>query len=480
MLGEDILYRNYSGTIEELLIDFDPESFRYEYEENEKRNIQLTVYLTNRNMGIYKGLSEEAFLIWKEQVYTIKECNPQQQGDVQFKEIVAQHISFGCEDHVNYDKVEPERVYTISQYLAHGNTGQELGYEVEARGDFPKISFSGVGQQSLLAYMQTAAERFGGIFFANNKHLVIYSEAEWYKYNDIDLRYQFNTDTVKLSSNTYNLKTCIKGFGAKKEDGTFVESWYVSPNASKYGRRKAEPVSDERFKDAQSLQDYTKTKILDVPETSLEITYTGDEEIHENEMLYLIHEALGYESMLKLKRMTGYHPYTQKPPELGFSNKLADMVDIQRQAHKRYNNMNTRLESTRYEVKQATGIAETSLSGNIVQTIVTDDTPDPEPVLQATPIVKSEPTGVKDVLLAQMRDGTAVYTKTHKQAIDGLEEATTDANGLMSAEDKLNIQKLMTQGVVIYDADGKAYSLAVDAEGQLITTPVEEEGGTTE
>ncbi len=362
----DILYRNYSGTIEEHLIDFDPDSFRYEYEKNVKRNIHLTVYLTNRNSGVYKGLSEEAFLIWKGETYTIKECNPQQQGDVQFKEIAAQHISFGCADHVNYDKVEPERVYTISQYLAFGNTGQELGYTIETRGDFPTVSFSGVGQQSLLEFVQTAAEKFGGIFFANNKHLVIYSKEEWDEYKGKDLRYQFNTDNVKLYSNTYNLKTYIKGFGATKENGTVVEAVYLSPNANKYGRRKAEPVTDDRFYYAQPLMEYLKTKILDVPETSLEITYTGDEEISENEQLFFIHETMGYESMLSLERYTGYHPYTNKPPDVGFDNKLADMVDIQRQAHKRYNNMNTRLESTRYEVKQVTGIANTALSGDVV------------------------------------------------------------------------------------------------------------------
>lgn len=366
MFEEDIIYRNYSGTIEELLVDFDPDSFQYDYEENEKRNIQLTVYLTNRNMGVYKGLSEEAFLIWRNQTYVIKECNPQQTGDVQYKDIIAQHISFRSADHVQYNIVEPERVYDIWQYLRHGLEGDELGFSIEARGDFPKVSMSSVGRQSLLKYMQTAAERFGGIFFANEKHLVIYSEKEWYRYNGIDLRYQFNTDTVKLSSNTYNLKTYIKGFGATKENGTVVEAIYVSPNASKYGRRKAEPITDERFYFSANLQAYLATKILDVPETSLEIKYIGKELISENEQLYLIHEGLGYESMLKLKRMTIYHPYTHKAPELGFSNRVRDMVSIQRQAHMRYNNINERLESTRYQVQQVTGIANTALSGDVV------------------------------------------------------------------------------------------------------------------
>lgn len=347
-------------------MDFDPNSFQYDYEENEKRNIQLTVYLTNRNSGIYKGLVEEAFLIWRNQIYTIKECNPVQQGTTQYKDIIAQHISFSCIDHIQYEIIEPERVYDIWQYLNHGITGDELGFTIEARGDFPTVSMSSVGRQSLLEYVQTAADKFGGIFYANNKHLVIYSPSEWYQFKGIDLRYQFNTDTVKLSSNTYNLKTYIKGFGAKKEDGTIVEAIYVSPNASKYKRRKAKPIVDERFHYAQPLQEYLKTKILDVPETSLEITYTGDEEILENEQLYLIHEGLGYESMLNLKRMTIYHPYTRKPPKLGFSNKLVDMLTIQRQAHISYNNMNKRIDSTRYEVHQVAGIANTALGGDIV------------------------------------------------------------------------------------------------------------------
>lgn len=317
-------------------------------------------------MEFTKAYQKKPFLIWRGQIFTIKECNPQQEGTIQFKEIIAQHISFSCADHVQYNLVEQERVYDIWQYLSHGHEGDELGFTIEARGEFPTIPMSSVGRQSLLEYVQTAAEKFGGVFYANNKHLVIYSPAEWYKYNGIDLRYQFNTDTVKLSSNTYNLKTYVKGFGKTKEDGTTVEAIYISPNVNKYGRRKADPITDERFLYSESLQSYLATKILDVPETSIEIVYKGNEPIGENEQLYLVHETLGYESMLNLKRMTLFHPYTNKASEIGFSNRITDMIDIQRQVHRRYNNMNKRLESTRYEMEQVTGIANTALSGDIV------------------------------------------------------------------------------------------------------------------
>ncbi|EUJ59562.1 hypothetical protein [Listeria fleischmannii] len=40
------------------------------------------------------------------------------------------------------------------------------------------------------------------------------------------------------------------------------------------------------------------------------------------------------------------------------------------------------------------------------------------------------------ILFLKNKDSEQFYAKTHKQAIDGLNEATTTENGLMSAEDK--------------------------------------------
>ncbi|WP_088838929.1 CCA-adding enzyme [Listeria sp. ILCC792] len=84
------------------------------------------------------------------------------------------------------------------------------------------------------------------------------------------------------------------------------------------------------------------------------------------------------------------------------------------------------------------------------------------------------------IIFLKNKAGEQFYAKTHKQAIDGLNEATADANGLMSAVDKQKLDSLAVNPELSYiltSPSGLLFKLIVDDEGLLSTEKVEE-GGT--
>src|SRR5699024_11829423 len=64
-------------------------------------------------------------------------------------------------------------------------------------------------------------------------------------------------------------------------------------------------------------------------------------EIKVNSILRFIHEPLGYNTDLKVVKITEYHPLLNKPVEVDFSNEREDIISIQLDINKKLRNINT-------------------------------------------------------------------------------------------------------------------------------------------
>lgn len=117
--------------------------------------------------------------------------------------------------------------------------------------------------------------------------------------NDHQYRYKHNISDVVLVEDSTNLYTFIRGYGA---DG--LEVSYTSPNADIFGFLEAEPISDERFTDANALGNYIKNSITDVPELAIEskIPELTNREI--GERVWLIYEPLNIEMQTRILQQT--------------------------------------------------------------------------------------------------------------------------------------------------------------------------------
>ncbi|WP_409370300.1 phage tail protein [Lysinibacillus sp. 38-6] len=116
---------------------------------------------------------------------------------------------------------------------------------------------------------------------------------------DYQYRYKHNISSVVLNEDTTNLATVIKGYGA---DGLTVE--YRSPNIATFGRLEAEPVRDERFTNRETLLNYIKSQLQDVPELAIESTIPELVEREIGERIWLIYEPLLIEMQTRILQQT--------------------------------------------------------------------------------------------------------------------------------------------------------------------------------
>ncbi|MBC1886601.1 phage tail protein [Listeria seeligeri] len=334
-----LIVRSMDGNVEEILIDIDYESFSYDYEKNTSRSISFNVVKSKNNEASFDVIGNEAIIIYNGQQFVVKKCIPKVIGVEYTKQVTAQHICYTIQDHVRYEVKAGEQNYSISEVLDFALKENKLGFTFQVIGAFPKVKLENLGDKNALELVNLCIEKFNAVLFADNKHLYFYNEANWYQETEKQFRYLYNTEDISVDINTDNLKTLIKCYGKEKENADNYSGdnkyhavvTYLSPNVDIYGYRMANAKNENTITNKAELMDFAKNQIMDVPETSLNLTYRGSEKVTERDIWFLKHEALGFETDVKVTRLKTGHPYSFKPQEVGFSNARQDMVRIQTQ-----------------------------------------------------------------------------------------------------------------------------------------------------
>ena len=224
-----IIVQDRQGTRGEILIDFDPSTFKYEYEVNNERSISFTAYKTNVNADVFNMLQNEAIVLWKGQKYMIKQTQIKSDNKMLTVEVTAKHIFMEFQNHYILKDLENEEMnnevsededkpsYTLEQYLQFGFDGNKLGFTYQIVGDFNnRVIIDELGNKNGMEYLVEGSELFDYIYFADNKKIYIYVPDKFYKMSEEVIRYKYNTDEVSASVTTTDLKTYIRGYGKKK------------------------------------------------------------------------------------------------------------------------------------------------------------------------------------------------------------------------------------------------------------------------
>ncbi|WP_253724525.1 prophage endopeptidase tail family protein [Staphylococcus carnosus] len=226
-MSTDIIVTDINETMSELLLDFAYDTFKYEYERNNTRQITFIAYKTRYNEDVYNLLQNEAYIEYKGQKYVIKTASPSFDGFIHTKEIIATHIMFEFQNHYVSKDTDSETInddsdsnkaqkVTLNEFLEYGFKGNKLGYSYEIKGSFNnKVSFEGLGEKNGMEYLVEGAELFGFIYYADNKKIYIHDNNSFYVPTEKTIRYKYNNSEVKASIDTKELKTVIKGYGKK-------------------------------------------------------------------------------------------------------------------------------------------------------------------------------------------------------------------------------------------------------------------------
>ena len=229
MENYDIIVTDLNDKMSELLLDFAYDTFVYEYERNNTRQITFTAYKTSKNEDVFNMLQNESYIEYQGQRYVIKDANASYDGLLFTKEITAFHIMYEFQNHFVSKDITSEELndeasdeetntlMTLEQFLNFAFKDNKLGYSYEIKGSFNKsLPVNELGGKNGIEYIVEGAEIFDYIYFADNKTITFYDHNTFYNESEKVVRYRYNNDEVKATVDTKDLKTFIKGYGKKK------------------------------------------------------------------------------------------------------------------------------------------------------------------------------------------------------------------------------------------------------------------------
>lgn len=266
----DMVLKNKKGTFGEILVDYDFGSWKLNYEKNNERSIDFTIYKTYLNSDLFDALLNEMLVVWKDQEYVIKSTSIKYDGAVVSNDVTAKHIFMEFQNHYIQKDLENEEMnneettdednkptMTIEQYLEFGFKGNKLGFTYEIRGKFTnRVAIDELGNKNGMEFLTEGVELFNYIYFADNKKIYIYDEETFYQMADIPLIYKYNSSEVQATTTTTDLKTIGKGYGKKK---TKAETKNYNPIKPKDLNYSGSFIKDGTWRTEKVGASYSKT-----------------------------------------------------------------------------------------------------------------------------------------------------------------------------------------------------------------------------
>ncbi|HHE1040630.1 TPA: phage tail protein [Enterococcus faecium] len=328
---KNILIRNYEETKEEILINYDKDSFSVSWQQNETWELSVTVPETKRNQIAFDLIDYENYVVFDGQQYSIKQMRPYASGSQIYKDVVATHVYYTIQDGWQYDTISGTK--SINDLLAHifkaGNRG--FSWEVvDPNNVFLKKEQENFGNNNYLNLINEILEDYGAVVIPNNKHLVFYPISEYGNITEQQIRYKYNTDEVSFDIDTYALKTQIKGFGKKKEDGSYYFNpiIYTSPESKKWGIRIQGPIEDERYTIQNNMIEYLKQQLHDYPDVSGSVTLKWAVSLNKGDKVLFVYEPLNISTYIQVVGITNHPAIPNKAPEIVLSNTKKTITSI--------------------------------------------------------------------------------------------------------------------------------------------------------
>ncbi len=331
MIRIDIIIQNYEKTKREILVEYDKDSFFENWQENETWEVSFNVTKTDLNSTVFDLVDYESSVIFNGQEFVIKQMTTSAEGKAVSKSVTATHIYYTIQDGRQYDTVTGAR--SISQLLTHIFNAGSRGFSwevIDPNSKFLTVEQENFGNANYLKLIEEILSDYDAVVIPDNKRLTFYPRSEYGGKIEEQIRYKYNTDSVKFDIDTYSLKTQIKGFGKKKEDDTyyFTPITYTSSESEKWGIRIQDPVEDERYTVAGNMTERLKQDLQDYPAISGSVTLKWRITPKKGDYVPFIYEPLNIRTYIQVVGLKTYPALPNKPPEITLSNTKKTMTSI--------------------------------------------------------------------------------------------------------------------------------------------------------
>ncbi|MDT2649039.1 phage tail protein [Enterococcus hirae] len=328
---KDIFIQDYEKTKKEILTDYDKSTFIENWQENETWEISFTIVKTKFNELAFDLVDYENSVFFNGQEFIVKQMGVSAEGAAITKTVTATHIYYTMQDGFQYDTITGTR--SINQLLAHVFKPDNRGFTwnvVDPNKKFLPVEQENFGNGNYLKLVEEILKDYDAIVIPDNKNLTFFPRSEYGKKTEEQIRYKYNTDSVKFDIDTLNLKTQIKGFGKKKEDDTyyFTPITYTSKQSEKWGIRVQSPVSDDRYTVSGNMLERLKTDLQDYPTITGTVTMKWRVEPNKGDYVAFVYEPLGVNTYIQVVGIKTYPAIPNKPPEITLSNTKKTMTAI--------------------------------------------------------------------------------------------------------------------------------------------------------
>ncbi|MFN6871752.1 phage tail protein [Enterococcus hirae] len=328
---KDIFIQDYEKTKKEILTDYDKSTFIENWQENETWEISFTIVKTKFNELAFDLVDYENSVFFNGQEFIVKQMGVSAEGAAIAKTVTATHIYYTMQDGFQYDTITGTR--SINQLLAHVFEPDNRGFTwnvVDPNKKFLPVEQENFGNGNYLKLVEEILKDYDAIVIPDNKNLTFFPRSEYGKKTEEQIRYKYNTDSVKFDIDTLNLKTQIKGFGKKKEDDTyyFTPITYTSKQSEKWGIRVQSPVSDDRYTVSGNMLERLKTDLQDYPTITGTVTMKWRVEPNKGDSVAFVYEPLGVNTYIQVVGIKTYPAIPNKPPEITLSNTKKTMTAI--------------------------------------------------------------------------------------------------------------------------------------------------------
>ena len=328
---KDIFIQDYEKTKKEILTEYDKSTFTENWQENETLEISFTIVKTKFNELAFDLVDYENSVFFNGQEFIVKQMGVSAEGAAITKTVTATHIYYTMQDGFQYDTITGAR--SISQLLTHVFSAGSRGFTwevIDPNKKFLTVEQENFGNGNYLKLVEEILKDYDAIVIPDNKNLTFFPRSEYGKKTEEQIRYKYNTDSVKFDIDTLNLKTQIKGFGKKKEDDTyyFTPITYTSKQSEKWGIRVQSPVSDDRYTVSGNMLERLKQDLQDYPTITGTVTMKWRVEPNKGDYVAFVYEPLGVNTYIQVVGIKTYPAIPNKPPEITLSNTKKTMTAI--------------------------------------------------------------------------------------------------------------------------------------------------------
>ncbi|WP_369675110.1 phage tail protein [Enterococcus faecium] len=328
---KDIFIQDYGKTKKEILTEYDKSTFTENWQENETWEISFTIVKTKFNELAFDLVDYENSVFFNGQEFIVKQMGVSAEGAAIAKTVTATHIYYTMQDGFQYDTITGTR--SINQLLAHVFKPDNRGFTwnvVDPNKKFLPVEQENFGNGNYLKLVEEILKDYDAIVIPDNKNLTFFPRSEYGKKTEEQIRYKYNTDSVKFDIDTLNLKTQIKGYGKKKEDDTyyFTPITYTSKQSEKWGIRVQSPVSDDRYTVSGNMLERLKQDLQDYPTITGTVTMKWRVEPNKGDYVAFVYEPLGVNTYIQVVGIKTYPAIPNKPPEITLSNTKKTMTAI--------------------------------------------------------------------------------------------------------------------------------------------------------